>query len=171
MRKRYLNGFLTPYLIYFESMERVVAVPGLSRAEPERRGDRTAAARNPETPRGNLRLFLGWSEGLRGVRVMLQEATLAKRQGTDDDVARLMAIARAEVESLAADFEDFPRLKRGMNIKALLKRRPHVILVDTRPISRRPGRLPNAGIDKLWLNIEILLRRASESGRHSIPPG
>lgn len=130
------------------------------------------AARASE--RGRLKVFLGAAPGVGKTYEMLTTAQVKRRDGVDVVVGIVETHGRAETEALLEGLEIIPRKLvdyRGrqvseMDIDAILKRKPRLVLVDelahtNAPESRHPKRyqdveeLLEAGIDVFTtLNIQ-----------------
>lgn len=116
--------------------------------------------------RGRLKVFLGAAPGVGKTYEMLLSGSARLAAGVDVVIGVVETHGRAETEALAAPFEIVPRREiayRGqtlteMDLDAILKRRPALVLVDelahtNAPSSRHPKRyldveeLLEAGID------------------------
>src|SRR5271167_2975779 len=123
------------------------------------------AAANQES-RGRLKIFLGAAPGVGKTYEMLQSAQAKRRDGVDVVVGIVEPHGRRETEALLDGLETIPRqqveykghLLAEMDLDAILKRRPQLVLVDelahtNAPESRHPKRymdveeLIAAGID------------------------
>lgn len=88
--------------------------------------------------RGRLKIFLGYAPGVGKTFMMLGEAVRRKSRGTDVVVGIVETHGRARTAELAAQLEQVPRKKmeyKGtlfdeMDVDAILKRRPEVVLID-----------------------------------------
>jgi len=129
-----------------------------------------------ETQRGKLKIFLGYVAGVGKTYAMLEAAHQRKEQGLDVVVGYIETHKRAETEELVAGLEVLPRKQveyhnvtlPEMDVDAVLKRRPQLVLVDefahtNAPDSRHPKRFQDveeildAGIDVYTtLNIQHL---------------
>lgn len=113
------------------------------------------------TPRGRLKVFLGYAAGSGKTYQMLEEGQVLKKQGVDvvigyfephgrkDTIARtenLEIIPRKKIEYRGATFEE-------MNTEEILLRKPSVCLVDEYAHSNIPG----SGRSKRWEDVELLL--------------
>src|SRR6266576_2614669 len=107
--------------------------------------------------RGRLKIFLGAAPGVGKTYEMLQSAQAKRREGVDVVETR----GRRETEALLEGFEVIPRREidyKGhrlteMDLDAILKRRPQLVLVDELAHSNAPGnRHP-----KRYLDIEELI--------------
>ncbi|MFB3925874.1 MAG: DUF4118 domain-containing protein [Syntrophales bacterium] len=91
-----------------------------------------------EGKRGKLKIFLGYSPGVGKTYTMLNEAHVLKRRGIDVVVGYVETHGRQETENLLKELEIIPRrvqeykglILQEMDLDAILKRRPRVVLVD-----------------------------------------
>ncbi|MDR3499645.1 MAG: sensor histidine kinase KdpD [Parvibaculum sp.] len=116
--------------------------------------------------RGKLKIFLGAAPGVGKTYEMLNAAAQRKREGVDVVIGVVETHGRAETEALTRGLDAVPRrvidykgrILTEMDIDAVLKRRPGLVLVDelahtNAPGSRHPKRyqdveeLIEAGID------------------------
>src|SRR5215468_10613195 len=111
--------------------------------------------------RSRLKVFVGAAPGVGKTYAMLQAARERLRDGVDVVVGIVETHGRAETEALLKDLEIIPRQAiayRGqtlteMDLDAILRRRPEVVLVDELAHTNAPGsRHP-----KRWLDVEELL--------------
>jgi two-component system sensor histidine kinase KdpD len=115
----------------------------------------------PSRSRGRLKVFLGYAAGVGKTYQMLTEAHELKRQGVDVVVGYFEPHGRKETIDLSEGLEIVPRRTfeyRGsafeeMDTEAILRRRPHVVVVDEFPHTNVPGseRL------KRWEDVDVLL--------------
>lgn len=130
--------------------------------------------------RGHFRVFFGMCPGVGKTYAMLKAAVEQVRQGADLVVGVVETHSRKETEELLAGLEVIPRRKtiyketvlEEMDIDAILKRKPQIVLVDELahtnvPSSRHPKRyqdvleLLEAGIDVYsTVNVQHLESRA-----------
>jgi two-component system, OmpR family, sensor histidine kinase KdpD len=119
------------------------------------------AARQEESRRGKLKIFVGAAPGVGKTYEMLQSAHARKRDGYDIVVGVVETHGRAETEALLAGLEIVARRRveyRGqwldeMDLDAILARRPQIVLVDELAHTNAPGgRHP-----KRYLDVEELL--------------
>jgi two-component system sensor histidine kinase KdpD len=90
------------------------------------------------TKRGRLKIFLGYAPGVGKTFMMLGEAVRRKSRGTDVVIGVVETHGRPRTAELAAQLEQVPRKKmeyKGtlfdeMDVDAILKRRPQVVLID-----------------------------------------
>jgi two-component system sensor histidine kinase KdpD len=129
-----------------------------------------------EPSRGKLKIFLGYIAGVGKTYAMLEAAHQRKEQGLDVVVGYIETHKRVETEELVAGLEIIPRrqieyhnvILPEMDVDAVLKRHPRLVLVDefahtNAPGSRHPKRFQDveeildAGIDVYTtLNIQHL---------------
>jgi two-component system sensor histidine kinase KdpD len=129
-----------------------------------------------EHSRGRLKIFLGYAAGVGKTYAMLEAAYQRKAQGIDVVVGYVETHKRVETEGLVTGLEVLPRkqveyhnvLLSELDVDAILKRRPQLVLVDefahtNAPGSRHPKRyqdveeILDAGIDVYTtLNIQHL---------------
>ena len=137
-----------------------------------------AAAR--QEGRGRLKIFLGAAPGVGKTYEMLQTAQAKRREGVDVVIGIVEPHGRRETEALLDGLETIPRqqveykghLLAEMDLDAILKRRPQLVLVDelahtNAPGSRHPKRwqdvveLIEAGIDAYsTLNVQHIDSRS-----------
>jgi two-component system, OmpR family, sensor histidine kinase KdpD len=97
--------------------------------------------------RGHLKIFFGMAAGVGKTYTMLQAAHQLKNEGKEVVVGYVETHKRAETEALVAGLELVPRQKvayRGtfleeMDTDAILKRKPHTVLVDELAHTNAPG--------------------------------
>ena len=146
--------------------------------------------------RGRLKIFLGAAPGVGKTYAMLRTAQFRRREGVDIVAGVVETHGRRETEAFLRGLETIPRQKieyRGlhfeeMDIDAILRRRPKLVLVDELahtnvPGSRHPKRhqdvteLLDAGIDVYsTLNIQhleslndVIIRIAGIQVRETVP--
>jgi two-component system sensor histidine kinase KdpD len=111
--------------------------------------------------RGRLKVFLGAAPGVGKTYEMLTAAQARQREGVDVVVGVAETHGRAETEALVRGLEILPRRRidyRGhmleeMDLDAILKRRPQLVLVDELAHTNAPGtRHP-----KRYLDVDELL--------------
>src|SRR5437868_2084315 len=103
--------------------------------------------------RGHLKIFLGAAPGVGKTYAMLQSAQAKRREGVDVAIGIVETHGRRETEALLGGIEVVPRREidyKGhclteMDLDAILKRRPQLVLVDelahtNAPASRHPKR-------------------------------
>ncbi len=118
-----------------------------------------AAAR--QEGRGRLKIFLGAAPGVGKTYEMLQSAQAKRREGVDVAIGIVEPHGRRETEALLDGLETIPRqqveykghLLAEMDLDAILKRRPQLVLVDELAHTNAPGtRHP-----KRYLDVEELI--------------
>src|SRR5437762_1458267 len=111
--------------------------------------------------RGRLKIFLGAAPGVGKTYEMLQSAQAKRREGVDLVVGVVETHGRRETEALLKDLEIIPRREVEYNghrlteidLDAILKRRPQLVLVDELAHTNAEGsRHP-----KRYLDVEELL--------------
>ena len=111
--------------------------------------------------RGRLRVYLGAAPGVGKTYAMLDEGRRRVERGTDLVVGYVETHGRAKTERGLEGLEVVPRAKvayRGtvqeeMDLKAILARDPHVVLVDELAHTNVPGSVH----EKRWQDVEALL--------------
>jgi two-component system sensor histidine kinase KdpD len=106
-----------------------------------------AEASRKERSRGRLRILLGYAPGVGKTFQMLQEARLAKERGVDVVVGVAETHGRAETAALLEGLEVIPLREvayrsitlREMDLEAIERRRPHLVLVDELAHTNAPG--------------------------------
>jgi two-component system sensor histidine kinase KdpD len=111
--------------------------------------------------RGRLKIFLGAAPGVGKTYEMLQSAQATRRDGVDVVIGIVETHGRPETEALLQGLEVVPRREvdyKGhrlteMDLDAILKRRPRLVLVDELAHTNAPGsRHP-----KRYLDVEELI--------------
>ena len=100
-----------------------------------------------ETKRGRLKIFLGYAPGVGKTYTMLNEAHVLKNRGEDVVVGIAETHGRIETETLLKNLEMIPRrcveyqgiVLEELDLDAILKRRPAVVLVDELAHTNAPG--------------------------------
>ena len=111
--------------------------------------------------RGHLRVYLGAAPGVGKTYRMLDEAHRRRDRGADVVIGFVECHGRVLTEAMVDDLETVPRRRvayRGssfeeMDLEAVLRRRPQVVLVDELAHTNVPG----SGSAKRWEDIEVLL--------------
>jgi two-component system, OmpR family, sensor histidine kinase KdpD len=112
---------------------------------------------------GRLKVYLGFAPGVGKTFEMLQEGQRLKRQGVDVVIGVVETHGRADTAAQVGDLEQVPRRRveyRGvgldeMDLDAVLKRRPAVVLVDELAHTNAPG----SRFAKRYQDVEELLRQ------------
>ncbi|HEY2784011.1 MAG TPA: universal stress protein [Fimbriiglobus sp.] len=112
--------------------------------------------------RGRLKVYLGFAPGVGKTYEMLQEGQRLKRQGVDVVIGVVETHGRAETASMIGDLEQVPRRRieyhgvvlEEMDLAAVLRRRPTVVLVDELAHTNAPG----SQYPKRYQDAEALLR-------------
>src|SRR5690349_11759882 len=97
--------------------------------------------------RGRLKIYLGFAAGVGKTYEMLQEGHRLKRHGVDVVIGIVETHGRADTALQIGDLEQVPRRRieyRGvvleeMDLDAILRRRPQVVLVDELAHTNAPG--------------------------------
>jgi len=113
------------------------------------------------TPRGRLKVFLGYAAGVGKTYQMLVEAQQLKADGVDVVIGYFEPHGRADTIAASRGLESVPRKSidyRGsqfeeMDTAAVVRRHPAVAVVDELPHSNVPG----AGRAKRWEDVHELL--------------
>lgn len=111
--------------------------------------------------RGKLKIFLGAAPGVGKTYSMLRAAHVRKKEGVDVVIGIVETHQRSETDAMTDGLENIPRLSidyRGiafqeMDLDAVLKRRPKLVLVDELAHSNIPG----ARHPKRYQDVEELL--------------
>ena len=114
-----------------------------------------------QSPRGRLKILLGYAAGVGKTFKMLDEAHELRRQGVDVVIGYFEPHGRKDTIAKAEGLETVPRRKvsyRGttfeeMDTDAVLARHPQVCLVDELAHTNVPGSERN----KRWEDVQILL--------------
>ncbi|HEX7484987.1 MAG TPA: hypothetical protein VF332_02465 [Vicinamibacterales bacterium] len=112
-------------------------------------------------PRGRLKVFLGYAAGVGKTYQMLTEAHEVQRDGVDVVIGYFEPHSRQDTIALADGLETVPRTKieyRGsrfeeMDTDAIVRRHPHVAIVDEFPHTNVPG----SARPKRWEDVHVLL--------------
>lgn len=104
-------------------------------------------AKEQESRRARLRVYLGAAPGVGKTYQMLEEAHLLKRQGLDIVIGFIEPHGRADTEALIDDLEQVPLRRtdyRGvtleeMDVEAVIQRKPAIALVDELAHTNVPG--------------------------------
>lgn len=114
------------------------------------------------TPRrGKHKIFVGMAPGVGKTFKMLEEAHLLKQEGIDVAIGLLETHGRKETAEKAEGLEIIPRKEmiRGekslteMDVNAILKRQPQLVLVDELAHTNIPG----DGREKRYQDVEAIL--------------
>src|SRR5215472_6480181 len=111
--------------------------------------------------RGKLKLYIGHAAGVGKTYQMLEDAHLLKSQGVDVVVGFIETHGRVDTTAKIGDLEIIPRRKvvykgkelEEMDLPAILRRKPEVVLVDELAHTNVPG-LEN---DKRYQDVEDIL--------------
>ena len=119
------------------------------------------------TGRGSLRIYLGAAPGVGKTFDMLDEGYRRAQRGTDVVVGFVETHGRPRTAAQLRDLEIVPRKSvqhRGatfeeMDVEAILRRRPQVVLIDELAHTNVPGSGPH---EKRWQDVEQLLEAGIE---------
>jgi len=107
-----------------------------------------------KSPRGALKIFLGYAPGVGKTFQMLEEAHRRKRRGQDVVIGVIDPKDRDETREEIASLEVIPLNAKGeMNVPEILKRHPGVVLIDDIHHTNASG----SERPKRWQDVEILL--------------
>ena len=114
-----------------------------------------------DTPRGSLKVYLGYAAGVGKTFQMLADGRAAAQQGVDVVLAYFQPHARPDTIEQAQNIEMIPHCKieyRGktfeeMDTEAVLHRRPRIALVDELAHTNIPGSTRT----KRWEDVQVLL--------------
>ncbi|MCL2760266.1 MAG: sensor histidine kinase KdpD [Desulfuromonadales bacterium] len=122
-------------------------------------------AKSEESPekdnKGRLKIFLGYAAGVGKTYAMLESAQKRKSEGADVVVGYVESHGRSETDALLEGLEILPPLEiiyQGvtlpeLDIDAVLKRKPQIVLVDELAHTDAPG----SRHEKRWQDIEEVL--------------
>ncbi len=118
-------------------------------------------ARREDRSRGRLKVFIGAAPGVGKTYEMLLSARAKLAEGADIVIGVVETHGRAETQALLEGFEIIPRLTIDyhghvldeMDLDAILKRHPQVVLVDELAHTNAPG----SKHPKRYLDVEDLL--------------
>jgi two-component system sensor histidine kinase KdpD len=110
---------------------------------------------------GRLKVYLGMAAGVGKTYKMLDDAHALRRHGTDVVVGYVEPHGRAETEARVGDLEVVPRKQVSyqgvvlpeMDLDAILRRKPDVVLVDELAHTNAPG----CRNEKRWKDVEEIL--------------
>ncbi len=114
-----------------------------------------------ESPRGRLKIFLGYAPGVGKTYKMLQEARFAKERGVDVVIGLVETHGRPETEVFLEGLESIPRKQvpyrnitlQEMDLEAIERRHPRLVLVDELAHTNAPG----SRHEKRYQDIQTLL--------------
>jgi two-component system, OmpR family, sensor histidine kinase KdpD len=114
-----------------------------------------------DTPRGSLKVYLGYAAGVGKTFQMLADGRAAAQQGVDVVLAYFQPHARPDTIEQAQNLEMIPHRKieyRGktfeeMDTETVLHRRPRIALVDELAHTNIPGSTRT----KRWEDVQVLL--------------
>jgi two-component system sensor histidine kinase KdpD len=128
---------------------------------PRLAGETPLGRAAPASGRGELRIYFGAAPGVGKTYAMLNEGWRRKARGTDVVVGFVETYGRENTAAQLRDLEVVPRRHleyRGaafeeMDVEAILRRRPEVVLVDELAHTNVPG----SRHEKRWADVEELL--------------
>lgn len=111
--------------------------------------------------RGKLKIFLGYAPGVGKTYAMLDEANRRLKRGQDVVIGVVETYGRKETEAMIGDLEIIPKkeiiykgtVQYEMDLDAILKRKPQIVLVDELAHTNVPGCKHN----KRYEDVEELL--------------
>jgi two-component system, OmpR family, sensor histidine kinase KdpD len=116
---------------------------------------------SPGTPRGSLKVYLGYAAGVGKTFQMLADGRAAAQRGVDAILAYFQPHARPDTIEQAQSLEVVPHRKieyrskifEEMDTEAVLRRRPSIALVDELAHTNIPGSTRT----KRWEDVQVLL--------------
>jgi two-component system sensor histidine kinase KdpD len=128
---------------------------------PRLAGEDPSAREAPTARRGELRIYLGAAPGVGKTYAMLNEGWRRKDRGTDVVVGFVETYGRKSTAAQLRDLEIIPRrpmeyreaVFEEMDVDAVLRRRPEVVLVDELAHTNIPG----CRHAKRWQDVEEIL--------------
>jgi two-component system sensor histidine kinase KdpD len=120
----------------------------------------------PDTPRGSLKVYLGYAAGVGKTFQMLADGQAAAQRGQDVVIAYFQPHARPDTSAQAQGLEAIPHRKieyrekmfEEMDTEAVLLRRPAIALVDELAHTNIPGSVRT----KRWEDAQVLLNAGIE---------
>jgi two-component system sensor histidine kinase KdpD len=97
--------------------------------------------------KGRLKIFLGYAPGVGKTYTMLEQARILMKRGIDVVIGIVETHKRKETEVFLEGFETIPLKKttykniklHELNVKAILKRKPELVLIDELAHTNAPG--------------------------------
>ena len=113
------------------------------------------------TPRGSLKIYLGYAAGVGKTFQMLEDARSARRRGVDIVIGYFEPHARPDTIAQARDLESIPcctieyhhRYFSEMDGDAVMQRKPRIAVVDELAHTNIPG----SQRTKRWEDVQVLL--------------
>src|ERR1051326_718249 len=132
--------------------------PSIGRPDPD---ELLRLTRADASGRGRLKAYLGMAAGAGKTVRMLDDARGMRSAGVDIVAGLVETHGRAETAARIADLEVIPRRKvpyrdvtiEEMDLDAVLRRRPDIVIVDELPHTNAPG----SKNDKRWQDVEDIL--------------
>jgi two-component system sensor histidine kinase KdpD len=107
-----------------------------------------------KSPRGLLKIFLGYAPGVGKTFQMLEEAHRRKRRDQDVVIGVIDSKGREETEQETIELEKIPLNAKGeLNVPAILQRKPGVVLIDDIQHTNAAG----SDRPKRWQDVEVIL--------------
>ncbi len=106
----------------------------------------------PAGKRGKLTVFFGAAPGVGKTYAMLESARLEREQGRDVVIAVVETHGEYDTSSLLLGIEILPRKNGELDLDGVLRRRPHLVVVDEAAHANAPG----ARHAKRWQEVEEL---------------
>jgi two-component system sensor histidine kinase KdpD len=110
---------------------------------------RQVEAEEREASRGRLKIFLGYASGVGKSHRMLDEGRRRRMRGQDVVVGAVQPALSPEAEEVLSQLEVMP----GMDLDAILRRRPGVCIIDGLAYDNAPG----SRHAKRWQDVEEIL--------------
>jgi len=132
--------------------------PSIGRPDPD---ELLRLTRADAGGRGRLKVYLGMAAGVGKTVRMLDDARGMRGAGVDIVAGLVETHGRAETAARIADLEVIPRRKvayrdvtlEEMDVDAVLRRRPDIVVVDELPHTNAPG----SKNEKRWQDVEEIL--------------
>lgn len=108
----------------------------------------------PETPKAELKIFLGFAPGVGKSYSMLDEARRRRKRGQDVVVGVVDDRGRQDTREALDSLERVPLLPNGeMDVDAILARKPSLVLVDDLHHRNAPG----SRFERRWEEVDALV--------------
>jgi two-component system sensor histidine kinase KdpD len=118
---------------------------------------RQIEAQQVRESRGRLKIFLGYAPRVGKSERMFDEGRRRLKRGQDVVIGAIQTKGAAELERAISEFETIPTLNvegaETVDVDAILRRRPHVCLIDELARENPPG----ARFNHRWRDVEELL--------------
>ena len=107
----------------------------------------------PDSPLGDLKIFLGFAPGVGKTYSMLDEARRRKKRGQEVLIGVIDDRGRSDTREALDGLEAIPPLPTGeMDLDAILARHPNLVLVDDLHHRNKPG----GKHERRWQEVEVL---------------